>query len=60
MAKMIRLHRDGQEIAINTDLIKSLEHHPSKKGTLINFIKGDPMDVDESLDVVSNRINVIS
>jgi hypothetical protein len=57
MAKMVTLHRCGKEIAINVDQIKWIEQHPSTQGTLIHFISGLPLDVDETPDFVSSAVN---
>ena len=57
MAKMVTLHRCGKEIAINADQIKWIEPHPSTKGTLIHFMSGHPLDVDEAPDAVCSTVN---
>jgi hypothetical protein len=57
MAKMVALHRCGREIAINADQIKWIEDHPSTKGTLIHFMSGHPLDVDETPDSIRSTIN---
>ena len=55
MAKMVTLHRCGKEIAINADQIKWIEKHPSTEGTLIHFISGQPLDVDERPTPLAQR-----
>jgi uncharacterized protein YlzI (FlbEa/FlbD family) len=57
MAKMVTLHRCGKEIVINADQIKWIERHPSTKGTLIHFMSGHPLDVDEAPDAVRSTVN---
>ena len=36
---------------------KWIEKHPSTEGTLIHFISGHPLDVDETPDSVSSAVN---
>ncbi len=57
MAKMVRLTRDGRKIEINADQIQWLEQNPSNRGTIIHFMNGDQMDVEEEPQSVSSQIN---
>ncbi len=57
MPKIIKLRRDDKEVQINADQIQFIEPHPSEKGTLIHFVNGDEMHVDETTDSVRSRVN---
>jgi len=49
-----RLRRDGQRVSINADQV--LWIHAEGPKALIHFVNGDEMDVDETVDSVTNHI----
>jgi len=56
---MLLVHRGGREIYINVEQIQQLEPN-EPKGTLIRFVSGEQISVDEGIEYFRKMIDKLT